>query len=361
MKRPTFALAVVLALGASEPAAAQDSPLDALRKLIEPPIEAIAEAFRPRTTPRTPARGNPPALVDVPLPHPSPARTAQEPSTDDPPPDPTPAAAPPPAPPAPPSDSVVADAPESGALDAPAPSVSPVPRTPDAAGPTAPPLDTAVASIPPPPEPRLRPAQPAELAPAVASLPPLPLERPPPAARSTCGVALAVLGVEATALAPIGEEQCGIAAPVAVAALAGGTVELTARMTVECRLAETLADWLDGTVQPRAEAILGERVTGLRIAASYACRNRNGLDDARLSEHAKGNAVDISAFRLGDRWIAVGSGWEGGGADADFLAAVRESACGPFRTVLGPGADAYHSDHFHLDLAKRRGGGTFCQ
>ncbi|TIQ63130.1 MAG: extensin family protein, partial [Mesorhizobium sp.] len=36
-------------------------------------------------------------------------------------------------------------------------------------------------------------------------------------------------------------------------------------------------------------------------------------------------------------------------------------ACGPFKTVLGPGSDADHSLHLHLDLAPRRNGGTFCQ
>ena len=41
--------------------------------------------------------------------------------------------------------------------------------------------------------------------------------------------------------------------------------------------------------------------------------------------------------------------------------AVRKAACGPFKTVLGPGSDPDHSLHFHLDLEPRRHGGTFCQ
>jgi hypothetical protein len=40
---------------------------------------------------------------------------------------------------------------------------------------------------------------------------------------------------------------------------------------------------------------------------------------------------------------------------------VRKAACGPFKTVLGPGSDADHALHFHFDLAPRRHGGTFCQ
>ncbi len=56
-------------------------------------------------------------------------------------------------------------------------------------------------------------------------------------------------------------------------------------------------------------------------------------------------------------WIDVEHGWTDGGDKADFLRAVRNSACGPFTTVLGPGSDSYHSNHFHLDRAKRRTAG----
>jgi hypothetical protein len=206
----------------------------------------------------------------------------------------------------------------------------------------------------PAPLPRVRPASAAVGGPFA----PLPkLSRPPPAAQSTCGVSLAKLGVEASALAPIEEGECGIAAPVAVAAFDGGRVDFSTKAIVDCRLAERLATWVKDTLEPKVRQAYGEDLTGLRIAASYACRNRDGLADAKLSEHAHGNAVDISAFRVGKRWIEVGSGWTGGGDDADFLADVRKSACGPFTTVLGPGSDEFHSDHFHLDMIERRTAG----
>ena len=41
------------------------------------------------------------------------------------------------------------------------------------------------------------------------------------------------------------------------------------------------------------------------------------------------------------------------GANLEFLNAISASACGYFTTVLGPGSDAAHSDHLHLDLALR--------
>jgi hypothetical protein len=208
---------------------------------------------------------------------------------------------------------------------------------------------------PPPAAPAPRPT------PDLAALPADPLTLLPPAARSTCGAALAKLGVEATALAPIAEGECAIATPVAVASLGNGAIDFSTKAIIGCDLAETLATWLSATVQPEARATLGARVDGIRVAASYACRTRDSIPGAKISEHAFGRAIDISAFRVGGRWIDVKSGWDSGGPEADFLAAVRSSACGPFNTVLGPGADEYHSDHFHLDLEPRRNGGTYCE
>jgi len=191
-----------------------------------------------------------------------------------------------------------------------------------------------------------------------------PLTKPPPAARSTCGVALAKLGVEAKPIAPISEGVCSVPEPVAVAALGGGAIDLTAKAIVGCQLAETFANWFDDDVQPAARKLLGGEVVGMRVAASYACRTRNGVPGAKLSEHAHGNAIDISAFNVdGHGWIEVGGNH--GLAEARFLGTIRKSACGPFKTVLGPGSDASHIDHFHLDLAQRskrgKSRGLYCQ
>ena len=173
--------------------------------------------------------------------------------------------------------------------------------------------------------------------PPVASVPPI---DQPPARNSTCGAVIAELGVEATPLAPV------VTAPAAFRrrspSRGSNAAPSPCRPTalLNCSLAETLAAWMDNTVQPIALDTLGARVTGLRIAASYSCRNRDSLADAKLSEHARGNAIDISAFKVdGIGWIEVESGWNGGDDKADFLREVRGSACGPFTTVLGPGSD----------------------
>ncbi len=202
------------------------------------------------------------------------------------------------------------------------------------------------APAPPPavPLPRLRP-----LRGAMAS-PPLPI-RPPPAATSTCGHALAALGVTARPMARMRQGACGMSTPVVVSAFGAGVIALTKPAILDCPTAETLAIWLNDHLRPAARSMLAGEVTGLRIAASYACRARNSQASAKLTQHALGNAIDISAFQVsGHGWIEVGGA---SGAPRRFIAAVRRSACGSFTTVLGPGSDAFHEDHFHLDTAKR--------
>jgi hypothetical protein len=50
-------------------------------------------------------------------------------------------------------------------------------------------------------------------------------------------------------------------------------------------------------------------------------------------------------------------------AERTFLRAVHSGGCDIFTTVLGPGYDANHRDHFHLDLARhgRDGEGRICK
>ena len=97
------------------------------------------------------------------------------------------------------------------------------------------------------------------------------------------------------------------------------------------------------------------------MAASYACRGRNNARGAKMSEHGFGNAIDISAFTLeSGRKVSVLADWNGDRDAKKFLRQVRGEACGEFATVLGPGSDAHHRDHIHLDLQNRRSGNAYC-
>jgi hypothetical protein len=152
---------------------------------------------------------------------------------------------------------------------------------------------------------------------------------------------------------PVVEGDCGIPLPVRLRSVAIGDDRITfsAAPILDCRLAERLADWIDNVVDPLARYHLGSGLVAVETGPGYACRKRNNQATGKLSEHAKGNALDIAAFGLNDgRRIAVRPVDPPVPGGTAFLAAVRTTACGYFLTVLGPGSDAAHAEHLHLDL-----------
>jgi hypothetical protein len=70
-------------------------------------------------------------------------------------------------------------------------------------------------------------------------------------------------------------------------------------------------------------------------------------------------------FILADgREISVVKGWRGADPTTqEFLREAFVGACRYFTTVLGPGSDAFHYDHFHIDLARHdpRGQRRICK
>ncbi len=152
---------------------------------------------------------------------------------------------------------------------------------------------------------------------------------------------------------------CGISNGYRISASSGVAFSQTA--TVTCNVANTFNSWLLDTVQPQASAIYGSKVISVNIAATYACRPRNNVSGAKLSQHGMGNAIDVSGFTLADgREISVLEDYYNSRDNQKFLRAIRKEACGPFHTVLGPGSDASHKDHLHFDLQKMRCGGPYC-
>ena len=130
---------------------------------------------------------------------------------------------------------------------------------------------------------------------------------------------------------------------------------------ITCGIADALNLWIAQSVQPAAQSIYSSNVVSFKVAASYACRPRNNVRGAKLSEHGFGNAIDIAAFTLANgREIIVERDYYGNAQDQKFLRMIRSQACGLFHTVLGPGSDSEHRDHIHLDLQKERSGGPYC-
>lgn len=153
------------------------------------------------------------------------------------------------------------------------------------------------------------------------------------------------------------EIGCSIPYPIVLKTL-GKSIGIAPGAELNCAMAEAAARFAADVVQPAAKAEFGADLKSIGQASAFVCRPRHGA--GKLSEHAFGNALDIAGFTLSDgKTIEVGPAPPE--KEGRFLNAVRKAACGPFKTVLGPGADSDHSLHFHLDLEPRRHGGTFCQ
>ena len=146
---------------------------------------------------------------------------------------------------------------------------------------------------------------------------------------------------------------CGLTRPFKVSALLDGEVAFDNPYTLDCPMIAALNNWVKDVVQPEAQTRFNTRVVEIKSFGTYNCRGINGDAGARLSEHAFANAIDVSGFRLADgREISIMRDWPAGDEQTQaFLRDVHAGACGYFTTVLGPGYNFLHYNHFHLDLA----------
>ena len=177
-----------------------------------------------------------------------------------------------------------------------------------------------------------------------------------------CEQHMRALGIQFTRIEPIqGENGCGVAAPYEITAVAD-KVTIKPSAIIACETAIALAGWVKAAALPYAEKLPGKpALTGLQNASGYVCRGRNNNPEAKLSEHALGRAIDISAFLFEDgSRITIEPRQRTGNAQEAYQKAVRFAACLHFTTVLGPYSDANHRDHLHLDIAARRGGYRLC-
>lgn len=170
------------------------------------------------------------------------------------------------------------------------------------------------------------------------------------------GTLCGVVGLQGDELDPIvGAGGCGVSNAVRLRVVHG--VPLTTPATINCTTAQAVSQWV-----LNAEEIIGNTgggIASLRVVASYACRSRNSQPGARLSEHARGNAVDVAGIGLQNgSELSVLNDWRG--QYSSIMTRLHESACGTFGTVLGPNSDSFHRDHFHFDVASYRSG-SYCR
>jgi hypothetical protein len=146
---------------------------------------------------------------------------------------------------------------------------------------------------------------------------------------------------------------CGMTRPLKVSALENGAIAVDKVLTIDCPMIPALEAWLNDIVEPDAQARFGQRVATLNAFGAYSCRGIDNIAGARLSEHAFGNAVDVAGFTLADgREIDFVHDWKKTESpESAFLREAHAGACQYFTTVLAPGADVFHYNHIHLDLA----------
>lgn len=165
---------------------------------------------------------------------------------------------------------------------------------------------------------------------------------------SVCGIP----DIKGETLAPITAKTrgCGIENPVRVTSVAG--VRLSNAATINCDTAKALRQWITQAVEPT----YGKgKIVEVKVAASYACRSRNNQRGAKVSEHARGNAIDIAGFTFSNgKSVSVLRNYD------KTMRKVHKAACGTFGTTLGPGSDGFHEDHLHFDIARYRGG-PYCR
>ena len=81
-------------------------------------------------------------------------------------------------------------------------------------------------------------------------------------------------------------------------------------------------------------------VAEIRQISAYSCRGMNGNPNSRISEHAFGNALDISAFTLADgRRISVKDGWRGTPEEQGFLRDVQGGGLSDVQHRAGAGLE----------------------
>lgn len=162
---------------------------------------------------------------------------------------------------------------------------------------------------------------------------------------------------------PVGGGSCAVANPVKVTADSAAAWNRPG--VVSCSMARAIDRFEAQVVQPAAQRYLGQRVAKLHHMGTYNCRNRRtettvastemGSKGGRLSEHSKGQAIDVGAFELADGgMISVKKDWKGAGRKSEFLQAVARASCEHFNVVLTPNHNSLHADHLHLDIGPHK-------
>lgn len=182
-----------------------------------------------------------------------------------------------------------------------------------------------------------------------------------PSSEISCRNRLKKLGVEFEDVARITKgRSCGIDYPIELTGLSGG-IDIKPSVKLNCQVTEAFAKWVKNELAPSARYRYLSGIKTIKPLGGYSCRTMNSKRGNPMSEHARGNAIDVGKFVLNSgKEIDVRKPGFFAFREKGLLKAVRSDSCKYFSTVLGPGSDANHKDHFHFDLRPRKSGYRHC-
>lgn len=129
-----------------------------------------------------------------------------------------------------------------------------------------------------------------------------------------------------------------------------GPVTLSSSFIASCPLALSSALFVHQQARPLTQTLMGSELARIEHVGSFACRNIYHRPDARRSEHASADALDISAFQLANgQRVTVLRGWREE-KTYPWLRALLSASCDYYGNGLGPEYNAAHANHFHLGM-----------
>ncbi len=132
---------------------------------------------------------------------------------------------------------------------------------------------------------------------------------------------------------------------------------------MRCEAALALAHWMKESVIPAAATALEDNgeITTINQASTYVCRLRNNATTGKISEHARGNAVDIASFTFENgKTIGIEPRHEDPTLTGAFQRAASASACLYFTTVLTRTATLRTKRISTRTVLKRKGEFRYC-
>jgi hypothetical protein len=163
---------------------------------------------------------------------------------------------------------------------------------------------------------------------------------------------LKAANVQFTTLGNVSKEGCAVEGAVELDAISSpfGIVSIPGKPTMACVFARQFTTWVRDVAAPLTLAYMNSKLAAIETGAGFICRTRYDKPGEKMSEHAKGNAIDIAAFRLEDgRRLLVKDASASTQMDGVLMRTYRATGCGYFTTILGPGSNEAHKEHLHFD------------